>query len=47
LARFFSTARWPTHRVGKTTQYAHLGVLAAAVNGDEDGEAERWRFGSR
>jgi hypothetical protein len=47
LARFFSTARRPTHRVGERTQHAHLGVLAAAVNGGEDGEAERWWFGSR
>jgi hypothetical protein len=47
LARFFSMARRLTNRVGKTTQHAHLGVLAAAVNGGEDGEAERRRFGSR
>jgi hypothetical protein len=47
LARFFSTARRPTHRVGERTQHAHLGVLAAAVNSGEDGEAERRRFGSR
>jgi hypothetical protein len=47
LARFFSTARRPTHRVGERTHHAHLGVLAAAVNGGEDGEAEQRRFGSR
>jgi hypothetical protein len=47
LARFSSTARRPAHRVGERTRHAHLGVLAAAVNGGEDGEAERRWFGSR
>jgi hypothetical protein len=47
LARFSSTAQRPAHRVGERARHAHLGVLAAAVNGGEDGEAERRRFGSR
>jgi hypothetical protein len=47
LARFPSTARRPAHRAGERTRHTHLGALTAAVNGGEDGGAERRRFGSR
>jgi hypothetical protein len=36
LARFPSTVRRPAHRAGEGTQHAHLEVLAAVVNGDEE-----------
>jgi hypothetical protein len=47
LARFSSSARRPAHIAGERTRHTHLGALAAAVNGGEDGGAERRRFGSR
>jgi hypothetical protein len=36
LARFPSTARRPAHRAGEGTRHAHLGVLVATVNGNEE-----------